>query len=278
MAPTPQQAPPTVERAPQARSVWKAVALPAEHGGWGLTLEPAVLGLAVAPSIAGVLLSVAGVLAFLVRTPLKLALVDRRRGRRLARTDVARRVAGAELVLLVGLAAGALRLAGWTWLVPVGLAVPLVGVELWFDARSRGRRLVPELCGAVGMAALASAVVIAGGGGSTLAYAVWGVLAGRSLAAIPSVRVQILRLHRGEARRSQSDLAQVAGTLLAATTLVVEPAAAAGVVAVAATAGLRLVLVRRPPIPAVRLGAAEAVLGVLVVVVTAVGLALGGAT
>jgi hypothetical protein len=32
------------------RSRLRSVALPSEHGGWGLTLEPAVLGLLVAPS------------------------------------------------------------------------------------------------------------------------------------------------------------------------------------------------------------------------------------
>ena len=32
-------------RAPTERSAWRAVAMPAEHGGWGLTLEPVLLGL-----------------------------------------------------------------------------------------------------------------------------------------------------------------------------------------------------------------------------------------
>jgi hypothetical protein len=34
----------------------RLVALPAEHGGWGLLLEPIALGLAVAPSLAGTFL------------------------------------------------------------------------------------------------------------------------------------------------------------------------------------------------------------------------------
>jgi hypothetical protein len=52
------------------RSPWRAVVIPSEHGGWGLTLEPVVLGLLVAPSIAGLAIGVAAFLAFLVRTPL----------------------------------------------------------------------------------------------------------------------------------------------------------------------------------------------------------------
>ena len=38
------------------RPLWRSVAIPTEHGGWGLTLEPVVLGLAVAPSLAGIAL------------------------------------------------------------------------------------------------------------------------------------------------------------------------------------------------------------------------------
>ena len=67
--------------------------IPSEHGGWGLTLEPALLGLLVAPSIVGGAIGVAAFLAFLVRTPLKLVLVDQHRHRVLERTRLAVRVA-----------------------------------------------------------------------------------------------------------------------------------------------------------------------------------------
>jgi hypothetical protein len=36
-----------------------AVATSNEHGGWGVTLEPALLGLLIAPGLAGVLLTAA---------------------------------------------------------------------------------------------------------------------------------------------------------------------------------------------------------------------------
>ena len=126
-----------------ARSSLRAVALPTEHGGWGLTLEPGVLGLLVAPSVAGTLLALAALVAFLVRTPLKVALVDCRRGRALARTRLARRVAAAELVVLFALVVAATATAAGPFWVPVALAVPLILVEAWFEVRSRGRRLVP---------------------------------------------------------------------------------------------------------------------------------------
>jgi hypothetical protein len=265
--------------APVERSAIKAVALPSEHGGWGLAAEPGLLGLLVAPSVAGAAIAVAAVVAFLVRTPLKLALVDRRRGRSLPRTRLAARVAAVEGLVLVALAAVAVVTAGVAWIVPLVLAAPLFAVELWFDVRSRGRRLVPELCGSVGAASVAASVAVAGGAPTSVAVVAWVVLAARSIAAIPYVRTQVQRLHRPTAAPGPggSDLAQAAGVVVAAAAVVVEPAAALGAAAVAATAAVRLVGVRRPPVPAVRLGAAESVLGVLVVVATAVGLHLGGA-
>jgi len=269
---------------PRARSAWRSVVLPAEHGGWGLTLEPGVLGLAVAPSLAGLALAAAGLVAFLLRTPVKQAVVDRRRGRELPRTVLARRVALVEVVVLVGLVGFALWSAGPSWLVPVVLAVPLIGVEAWFEVRSRGRRLVPELCGAVGTGSLAAAVIVAGGGSGLVAAAAWSLLAARSIAAVPYVRSQVKRLHRGDVggdgvwgATDGADLAQAVGVALAAATVVALPAAALGACAVAATAAVRVVAVRRPPVPAVRLGAMESMFGALVVVATAVGLHVGGA-
>jgi hypothetical protein len=81
----------------------RAVAMPTEHGGWSLTLEPVLLGLLVAWSWPGVALGLAAMLAFLARTPVKLVLVDRWRGRWHMRTTVAARVAGVELLVLLAL-------------------------------------------------------------------------------------------------------------------------------------------------------------------------------
>src|SRR5262245_1077361 len=126
--------------APQARPIWRAVAIPSEHGGWGLTLEPIVLGLLIAPSGAGLLLGLAAMVAFVARTPLKTVLVDRHRKRWLPRTTVAARIVAFELAVLVALlAAGIAGSDGPSWL-PLLAASPLLALELWFDLRSRSRR------------------------------------------------------------------------------------------------------------------------------------------
>jgi len=257
---------------PRARASWRAVALPDEHGGWGLTAEPALLGLLVAPSWAGLAIAIGAFLAFVVRTPLKLVLVDRWRHRWLERTRFAVLVATGELVLLVAVAVAAISSAGWDWLAPIALATPLVAVELSFDMRSRGRRLVPELCGAVGIAAVAASVALAGGATTSLAAALWLVLASRAVAAVPFVRVQIRRLrHPSAASTTTSDVAQVVGIAAAAAAAIIDHSVLAGSVGLTALAVAQLVWVRRPPIPAKALGVRQLVLGLAVVGLTAAG-------
>jgi YwiC-like protein len=99
-----------VKRAPSQSSGGgvrlRTVALPVEHGGWRISLEPVVLGLLVAPSATGLALGVATLGAFLARHPFKIVAGDRRRGRRFARTPAAER-----FTLLYG----AVALAGFVW-------------------------------------------------------------------------------------------------------------------------------------------------------------------
>ncbi len=253
------------------RSGLRAVAMPSEHGGWGLTLEPVLLGLVVAWSGAGVALGVAAFTAFLVRTPLKLVAVDFRRGRWLDRSRLALRIAIVELIVLASAVALTVAMAGWSWLAPVVVAGPLVAIELSFDVRSRGRRLVPELCGADGIAAVAAAIVLAAGRSNGLAAGVWLVLAARAVGAIPFVRVQILRLRRGRGPGWQSDLAQVASVAVATAAVVADRRLLLGLVGVDMLAAAQFVWVRRPPIPAKQVGLRQMGMGLALVAVTAVG-------
>jgi hypothetical protein len=236
-----------------------------------LTAEPVLLGLLVAPSWAGGALGVAAFTALVLRTSLKVVLVDRWRHRWLPRTRLAARIAAGESLLLVGLGAVALRLAGPAWLVPVALALPLVATELWFDMRSRSRRLVPEVCGAVGIAAVATSIGLAGGADERLAAGLWLVLAARVVGSIPFVRVQIARLrHVGSPVRS-SDVAQAVSLLVAVAAMLTDRALLAGTLAVATLSLVQLVGVRRPAPPVKVLGVRQLVLGLVVVVITAVG-------
>lgn len=259
------------ERAVGERAGWRAVAMPSEHGGWGLTLEPVLLGLLVAWSGAGVALGIAAFAAFVLRTPAKLVAVDVRRGRWLDRSRLALRIAIVELVLLASSVAVAVALAGWSWLVPVVVATPLIAVEFSYDIRSRGRRLVPELCGAVGIAAIGASIVLAGGGSGGLAAGVWLVLAARAIGAIPFVRVQIMRLRRGHGPAWQSDLAQVFAIAVAAVAVIVDRRLLFGFAGVAALAAAQVVWIRRAPMPAKQLGLLQLAIGLALVDVTVTG-------
>ena len=172
------------------RSTLRAVAMPTEHGGWSLTLEPVLLGLLVAWSWPGFALGLAAMLAFLARTPLKLVLVDRWRDRWLERTGVAARVATVELLALVTLVVIAGLGADERFWWPMLAAAPLVALELWFDMRSRSRRLLPELAGTVGIGSVAAAIALADGVAPGIALGLWIVIAARAAAAIPYARTQ----------------------------------------------------------------------------------------
>ena len=248
--------------------------MPSEHGGWGLTLEPVLLGLLVAFSWPGLAIGVAALLAFLVRTPLKLALVDRRRQRSRPRTRLAWRFAAAELALIALLGALAVAGSGWPWLVPLAAALPLVGVELWYDIRSRGRRLAPELAGAVGICAVAAAIAIAGDAGTRLAMALWLILAARAVASIPFVRTLIARLHGRAASPATSDAAQAIGALVALAAIAVDAAVLAGAIAVLVVALVQVRWIRRPIPPVKVVGLRQMLIGLAVVAVTAAGVLL----
>ena len=259
----------------RARALWRTVAIPSEHGGWGLTLEPVLLGVLLTWSWWGLAIGLAAFLAFLVRTPLKLALVDRRRHRSLPRTRLATRIAVVELVLIVALGATALAGAGAAWLIPVAAALPLVVIELWFDVRSRSRRLVPELCGAIGIAAVAAAIVIAGAGAASLAIAAWMILGARALASIPYVREQIARSRHGDVPRTMADAFSAAAIVVAVIAAFVSPDVVLGTIAVAVLVVAQSIAIRRAHIAPVKvIGLRQMAGGLLVVAATALGAAL----
>lgn len=177
-------------------STLRAVAVPAEHGGWGFLVEPIVLGLWLAPSAAGALVAVAACGAFLARHPLKLLAADRRRGARYPRTAAAERMA----LVYAGIAAlallGALYAAPAALWIPLLCAAPLGAVQVFYDARQRSRELAPELAGSVALGATAACVALAGGWSLRAALALWLLLAVRAATSVLYVRAR-LRLDRG---------------------------------------------------------------------------------
>lgn len=250
----------------------RLVALPTEHGGWGLLLEPIALGLLVAPSLAGLLLGLAAAGAFLTRHPLKVALTDWRRDKRYPRTIWAERFA-----LLYGLGAlaafaAALLLALPFW-AALALAAPLAIVQLAYDLRKESRSLLPELAGACALAAAAPAIALAGGWALLPALGLWAVLAARAVGAIIYVRARIRRLRGLQAPAQPTLLAHGGGLLVVAVLASLGVASWLAVLAIALLLG-RAVHGLAPGRPVVRpatIGKQELAFGVLTVLLVALG-------
>ncbi len=251
-----------------AQTRLRDVAVPGEHGGWSLTLEPAILGLIVAPSTAGFALAATALLGFVVRTPLRIVLVDRFRNRRLERTTLAGRIAVVEVVILALLVGVAIVTADHSWWPPLVPAAVLIAVELGYDVRSRSRWLAPELAGTVGISAIAAAIALAGGAEPAVAYGLWLVMAARAVAAVFFVRLQLRRAKDQPHRPGVNDAAQAAagGAALAGAAADLVPIA--GAVSVVALCIIHATLARRPPPKAAVLGAQQVVLGLTVVLIT----------
>lgn len=244
------------------------VALPSEHGGWSLTLEPALLGLIVAPSGAGFALAGAALVGFLLRTPLRIVFVDRLRDRWLDRTTLATRIVLLESTLLILLVGIAIWTADHAWWYPMVPAALLVSTALSYDARSRSRRLLPELAGTVGISAIAAAIALAGGADTMLAYGLWLVMAARATAAVFFVRLQLRRAKAQAHRHPVNDAAQAVAGAAVVAGVVSDLVPVAGAASVIALCLVHVVLARQSPPKAAVLGAQQVVLGLTIVLIT----------
>jgi hypothetical protein len=192
--------------------------MPVEHGGWGLLIEPLLAGVVLAPSSSAPGLVVAAAGAFLLRHPLKLLLADRRRGARYPRTAAAERVAAAYAgIAALGALAALATAPGQTWL-PLLAAAPLGAFQLVYDARHQGRRLAPELMGAVALGSTACALTLADGWAAAAALSLWALMAMRAVSSVTYVRAR-LRRQRGQEGGTGVAIGVQAAALVAAAAL-----------------------------------------------------------
>lgn len=176
----------------------KSVALPTEHGGWSFLTEPITLGLLVAPTWKGLLLGLAVVNLFLLHQPLKIALKDNLKRRRVPRTI------WAECFVLiyggVGIAIVLLLVAanGYRFLLPMMAGSVFALVQVMYDARNKSRELLPESAGSIALASTASSIALLAGWLLVPASMLWLMLAVRAVTTIVYVRVR-LRMVYGKA-------------------------------------------------------------------------------
>lgn len=251
----------------------KAVALPVEHGGWGFLCEPILLGLLVAPSVAGVWISLATVAAFLLKRPLKLFLTGNEPLSKPTRRRVAMYVSIAYLIVAaIGLWLGVSR-AGFGVLVPLLVLFPFVVVYLLYDTRKQSKRLLPEMAGPIGLLGVAPSIALSAGDPPALAWALWAILLARTIPSILYVRAR-LRLERGEKIRRAPVVGWHVGFLAGIGVLVVR-----GSIPLLTVAGLLMLLIRavhglssmRRRSKVTRIGFLEIAYGLIYILVTVLG-------
>lgn len=180
----------------QPRVRLRPIALPAEHGSWGLVLEPVVLGLLVAASWGGLMLAVGVVAAFLTRRPFKVVQVEwgRARSRRWTIAWAFGIAYGVTAVLGIG---GAVLVAGIGPLAPLLAAVPLLAVFLVYDFTRQSRSWQAEMAGSVAFAAVAATIPMMGGWPLDLSLALSVVIVARAVPSVLYVRAR-LRLEKNK--------------------------------------------------------------------------------
>jgi hypothetical protein len=169
--------------------------MPAEHGGWSFIGAPIILGLAVAPSWIGLQVSIAGLLMFLSRQPLKMAAKDILQGKWFPRTGWALGLGGAELAFAIVLLATAMFLSSRPLLLPTGTFLGVAVVQFVYDSLGKGRNTLPEIIGASAAAVIATIIGIAGGLAAFQAWLLAGILVLHSALAIVYVGVRLDLAH-----------------------------------------------------------------------------------
>jgi len=259
----------------RSRVLFRSVALPAEHGGWGFTLEPILLGLALTPSVAGLGVGIMGLFAFLAHHPIKLALSDLRRGHRYPRTELALKVGLFYIALAaLGLALALLTAERPFW-PPLVLGLPLAFSKVALDAIGKGRSFVGEMAGALGAATLAPAAILAGGGDPGWAIGSWLVLALRSLVSIRYARAAVRKARGLPVSRVSMAATALLGSVLAFFLALFGIIPWLGAAAIWALGIYALLALSGPPMPAKKVGWGQMFWGWATVILVALGYHLG---
>ena len=258
---------------------FRVVALPPEHGGWALIIEPIVLGLLVAPSTAGLFISLAALACFLARHPIKVAIGDRRRKRLLHRTSLANRFALLYVTLAVVFFATAVGItADREFLLPLVVALPLILIQLLYDVRGQSRKAIPEILGALAVGSISAAIALAAGWSKATAYALWIIIACRHVPTILYLRVLLNR--RRQKERAMADGPVIVVQVLALMAIIVllffkiAPTLAIVVFAILFTRAVVGLFNHRPLTPK-QLGISEIIFGAFAVLMVSAGYLLG---
>jgi hypothetical protein len=172
----------------------KAIALPTEHGAWGFLLEPILLGLLLASSWLGLSFALVMLGLFLLHQPLKIAVKDRLKGIRTNRSYWAEGFAliygGIALLFILPVL---WQSASQIYLL-LGVMLPFMLVQAFYDFRNQSRELFPELAGAIALGLSASVIVRLENWDFAPALALWLLTIARAVPSILFVRALLRKL------------------------------------------------------------------------------------
>ncbi|MFT3745124.1 MAG: YwiC-like family protein [Pyrinomonadaceae bacterium] len=251
----------------------KAVALPVEHGSWGFLMEPLVAGLAIAPSVAAIWITIMVVGAFLLRQPLKVILSGGIAGLRLPQAALALKFAAlfTAIFLIGGL--GVFFSARPESFGPFVIVLPFAVYQIYCDAKRKSRGLLAELLGSTALTASVAVITLAAGWDLPRSLALWGIMIARLIPSIIYVRNR-LRLEKGKPYTRLQPFAAHVLALFFATALAVFGYTSHlmipmyGILLVRCVAGLSSY---RKKVKATRIGVGEVIYGTLTVICLIVG-------
>ncbi|HTH51599.1 MAG TPA: YwiC-like family protein [Pyrinomonadaceae bacterium] len=175
----------------------KSIALPTEHGSWGILFEPLVLGIAVAPSLASPFIALLYIGAFLSRQPLKWYVADLKAKRTRPQSIAAKKLALAFLAIAAIGLVGTIATAGVYALLPLMITVPLGAITLWYDVSGKSRNVAPEMAGVVTLASSAAVCGLAAGWGPAASIALTVIITLRLIPSMLYIRER-LKLEKGK--------------------------------------------------------------------------------
>ena len=256
-----------------SRKTIRSIALPAEHGGWSFWLEPVLLAMFVASSSTGFALVILSLASFLIRQPLKIALIDLRKKKVYVRTRLA--IGFVALYGLISLLALLVVVSGsgLDILLPLIPAYGIALAQVWiFDVRGNSRHWLPEVIGAVVMSAFAVSIALAGGWSLIASLSLAGIVIARAIPTIFYVRARLRQIKLGSVDPQVTILlhilALVAVIILVWSSLIPKLT----IVAMVVLLGRAIVyLWQGAVLPAKYVGIQEIVFGLIVVGLSAIG-------
>ncbi len=135
--------------------------------------------------------------------------------------------------------------------------------------------MAAELSGSAAMGSTVAAMALAHGWEPLPSFGLWLVLIARGIAAVVLVRGQVRRVHNKPTLPKRVYAGQVAAISLGVAAAVVDASPWLSVLAIAGIAVVAVVSLRRPPVRAQVIGWTQMAVGLVVVVLTAVGVRLG---